>query len=115
MLFRSLVHETSAAHLQESIEAAFASVTARERRVLYQRFVQGHTIDDLAASFAVHRSTAARWVERAKAHVRTRARKHLAARVGAAEEHDLDDLVGQLRERLEISVGLLLESASGLG
>lgn len=51
---------------------ALAQLDARDRRILKLAFADAFTIDDVAALYEVHRSTAARWIKDAAALLRTR-------------------------------------------
>jgi RNA polymerase sigma-70 factor (ECF subfamily) len=94
--------------LRACLESGLASMSPRDRRILHQHFVQGLTIDRLGDIYGVHRSTAARWVVNARALACERAQEHLAARLGV-ERSDLESLLGQLRDRLDMSLRRLLE------
>jgi RNA polymerase sigma-70 factor (ECF subfamily) len=61
----ALLLKTHKAALTAAFQEALASLPTRDRSVLRYHFVEGMSIDALGALYHVHRSTAARWVERA--------------------------------------------------
>ncbi len=54
------------ATLKQSLHAALAALTPRQRTLLRQQLLDGLTIDDLGALYRVHRVTAARWLVTAR-------------------------------------------------
>jgi RNA polymerase sigma-70 factor (ECF subfamily) len=94
--------------MRASLESALGSMSRRDRLLLHQHVVQGLTIDQLGQLYGVHRSTAARWIVGARSLVCARAQEILAARLGV-EQSDLESLLGELRERIDMSVRRLLE------
>jgi RNA polymerase sigma-70 factor (ECF subfamily) len=97
------------ASFREAFDAAVASLAPRERNLLRLSVIDGLGIDQLAAIFHVHRSTAARRLEQARdalvAATRDRMRVTLAISESELESilrmlHSLTDLtLGNLRER----------------
>lgn len=69
---------------RRAVEAAFAALTPRERNLLRYAVGQGATVDQLAAVFHTHRSSAARWVAAARASFGEHLRAELEARTGAS-------------------------------
>ena len=96
--------------IRESLEAAFAKLTPRERNLLRHHVVQGLTIDQIAPIYGVHRATIARWLERARGSLATAAREVLVERhgVSASEVHSVMRCV---RSQVDLSVGRLLAEA----
>src|SRR5687767_4913474 len=54
-------------HFAKALRDAIADLSAEDRTLLRQQIVDGLSIDELGAAFGVHRATAARWVNRARA------------------------------------------------
>ena len=93
--------------IRESLEAAFAKLTPRERNLLRHHVVQGLTIDQIAPIYGVHRATIARWLERARASLATAAREVLVERHGVAAS-EVHSVMRCVRSQVDLSVGRLL-------
>jgi len=61
---------------------AFAALETRERNLLRQYFVDGLNIDAIGKLYDVHRATAARWIEKARAELEKKTRSLLRERLG---------------------------------
>ncbi len=94
--------------LQESI----AGLEPRLRSVLKMSFVDGLSIDEIGAVYAVHRATAARWIERARDEVFERTRALLTERL-ALSETELDRMTSLVRSQLDVSLSQLLPRETG--
>ncbi len=80
-----LMHTTYKRELQTALLQALASLTSRERNILHYHFVERLSIDDIGGLYGVHRSTAARWIERAREALSLRTRELLAQRVSLSQ------------------------------
>jgi RNA polymerase sigma-70 factor (ECF subfamily) len=89
-----------------AVGEAIRSLTVRERTLLRQQFMDGLTIDQLAAIYHVHRATAARWVERARHQVLMTTRAALMKRL-TVQPSELDSVMRLIGSRLEVSVRAL--------
>jgi RNA polymerase sigma-70 factor, ECF subfamily len=78
-----------------------------DRHLLRQHLVQGLSIDQLGAVLGIHRATAARRIARAKEQLVAETRRHLALKL-RLEEHELDDVIGLVMSRLDVSIAKLL-------
>ncbi len=67
-----------------ALEEAIASLSDRERAALRMSALDGLSIDQIARVFQMHRSTAARWLVRAKAELAAKVRDGLVRRLGAS-------------------------------
>jgi RNA polymerase sigma-70 factor (ECF subfamily) len=86
-----------------ALRAALDALDADELRLLRQNLVEGLSIDDIAARAGVHRATAARWLERARANVADGIRDELARRLRITTD-EIDQLLQLVRSRLDVSV-----------
>jgi RNA polymerase sigma-70 factor, ECF subfamily len=102
-----LLKERCRGEVRRALEQALAALTPRERNLLRQHYLDGLTVDALAPLYAVHRATAARWIDAAREQLAQGVRRHFrtALGLGAAE---LDNMVGLVQSRLEISLARLL-------
>jgi RNA polymerase sigma-70 factor (ECF subfamily) len=93
--------------LKEELEAAIATLSARERMLLRLHLVERMGIDAVAALCAVHRATAARSIVRAKETLAARVRARLMARwrIGDGDMAALKELVDS---QLDLSLTRLL-------
>lgn len=89
---------------------ALAGLPARDRTLLRMNLVEGLSIDQLAPVFRVHRSTAARWIARAKAELLDGVRRRLAEAI-RIDRSELNSLMRALRSQLEVSLTRLLSGS----
>jgi RNA polymerase sigma-70 factor (ECF subfamily) len=81
-----------------------------DRHLLRQHLVAGLSIDRLGAVLGIHRATAARRIARAKEQLVAETRRGLAVRLGL-DERELDEVIGLVMSRLDVSIGQLLATA----
>ena len=93
--------------VKRAFAAAVAALSPRERNFLRLAHVEGLTLDQIAATFQVHRATVARVLAAARAAVLAGTRAGVAAEVGAADDR-LDSVVGMLDSRLDLSLSRVL-------
>lgn len=99
----ALMRKEYGAAASEALHAAFAELETRERNLLRQYFVDGLTIDDLGALYDVHRATAARWIEKARATLEKRTRAILRERLGV-NRTTLESIVRMVQSDLEANL-----------
>lgn len=87
----------------EAFRDALRTLTPRERNVLRLNALSGMSIDEVGASYRVHRATAARWIQRAKESLIQKTREGLALRLGVGPE-EIDSLIRLLRRDLDESL-----------
>ncbi len=97
------------AAVPEAMREGLAALTARQRNLLRQRYLFGMSTDRLATMYAVHRATAFRWLEEARAALFTGMRHALGERLRVAD-HELDSVIELLASRVDVSVRRLLDS-----
>jgi RNA polymerase sigma-70 factor (ECF subfamily) len=97
--------------VKSAFEAAVRELEPRDRTMLRFHLVDGMTIDDIARLYQMHRSTAARQVDKARDRVASGVRKSLARATGiqGAELRELADLV---TSQLDLSLSRVLASAN---
>ena len=103
LLMRELYSEA----FRMAFSMAMSSLSARERNLLRQHFLDRLSIDKLAILYRVHRATAARWLARSQAALMERTRAELRERLGVGNE-DLDSIMRLLLSRIGQSVRRLL-------
>jgi RNA polymerase sigma-70 factor, ECF subfamily len=91
----------------DAIRDAIDTLEVEHREILRLHFVEGRTLDQLAASLGVHRATVARRVKAAREAVLGRARRRLAEQLGA-QHAELESLAGVMMSQIDLSLGGLL-------
>lgn len=94
---------------KQSLHTAFGMLTPRERNLLRHQVIHGLNIDQVGAIYRVHRTTAFRWIEKARKSLlrETRAALMSRLRVGTGELHSIMRVV---QGDLDVSVRRLLVS-----
>ncbi len=104
------------AQYKDEFGAAFGdatrSLSSKERNLLRYQYVDGLGVDAIGAIYGVHRSTAARWIARARDVLLERTRREFAART-AVSETECDSLFALMRSQLDVSLGALLATQVG--
>lgn len=100
------VRERHREQFQAALDGALQSLTARERTLLRAYFVDDLNIDELAATFQVHRATAARWLQTVHQRLldETRARVMAQVKLTASE---FDSLAAMLKSDLSLTFSKL--------
>lgn len=95
---------------EQAFSDALGSLTSKQRNVLHYSLVRGLNIDQVAAIYRVHRTTAFRWIREARDTLATRTRDRFRERV-AAPADEIDSLLRVVESQLEISVERLIAQA----
>jgi len=97
------------AAVSEAMRDAAARLDLADRHLLHQHFIAGLSIDQLGVALGIHRATAARRVARARTVLVDDTRALLAARLQLSSE-ELDDVIGMVLSRLDVSIPRLLQA-----
>ena len=108
-MIRSLHKE----HFRAAFHATLAELTADERTVLRMHYLDGLTIDEICVGFRVHRSTIARWLDRARKSVLASTLQRMKESAGGAQ--DVDSTMRLLESVFDVSVRGLLVAVGGEG
>jgi RNA polymerase sigma-70 factor (ECF subfamily) len=108
------VHDPELAMLREryreqvraALAEALAGLAERQRNVLRQYYIDGLTIDQLAALYHVDRATTARWVIGARSAVLDGTRDRLRSLLGVSSD-EVESILRLVRSQLELSLRLL--------
>jgi RNA polymerase sigma-70 factor, ECF subfamily len=92
---------------QLALRDAVRALESRLRSVLRMSFVDALSIDEIGAVYAVHRATAARWIQRACDEVSAKTRTLLAERL-ALSGTELDRMTALVQSQLDVSLSQLL-------
>ncbi len=94
---------------RDALQTAFGNLTPRERNLLRHQVIHGLNIDQVGAIYRVHRTTAFRWIEKARKSLLRETRSSLMSRlrVGSGEFMSIMRVV---QGDLDVSVRRLLVS-----
>jgi RNA polymerase sigma-70 factor (ECF subfamily) len=105
--------EVIAEHTRAEVERAFtdalATLAPRDRTLLRLHLVHDLSIDEIGATFRVHRSTAARWLARIRSELEDGTLSRLQDRLGAGDT-EAASLIRLVRSRLDVSFSRILAS-----
>lgn len=101
--------ERYAAELKQALVDALALLSARERTLLKQSYIDGLTIDRIGALYRVHRATAARWIARAREVLFEETRALLIERLELTAT-EFGSVVRLVQSQLDVSIARLLDS-----
>jgi len=101
-----LIKERYREPFKQALRAALGGLTSEHRNLLKLHFVDGVTLDQLAALFHVHRATVVRRIAQAREAVFDSVRIRLQAEL-AIDRDEFEDLLDLLRSRLELSLSAL--------
>jgi RNA polymerase sigma-70 factor (ECF subfamily) len=93
---------------------ALASLEARERTILRMNSIDRLSIDEIGSVYAVHRATAARWLERARLAVAEKTEQLLAERLALTTGEVASDPAGSQRARRQPGTAAALTIFGGL-
>ena len=97
------------AAVPDAMQAGFATLSPRQRNLLRQRYLYGMSTERIASAYGVHRATAFRWLEDARASLVLGMKSALGQRLEVAEP-ELDSVLEMLASRIDVSVRRLLAS-----
>ena len=97
-----LLKRRYAPQLREALVSTLAALTADERNVLRLHYLDGLTLEEVAATYRIGRATAARWLARAREKILAETRSRLKAQLGV-HELELDSLMDLTASRVPLS------------
>lgn len=100
------------AAVARAIRDAAHSLPAGDRHLLRQHLVAGLSIDQLGAVLGIHRATAARRIAKARDQLATQTRRLVVERLALGPD-ELDDVLGLVISRLDVSLARLFASEPG--
>jgi RNA polymerase sigma-70 factor (ECF subfamily) len=105
-----LLKQRYAGEFNVAFREAFASIPEEQRSLLRRHFVEGATLEELAAAAGVHRATVARRIAAARQAILAGARRRLSERLALRPE-DVDSLMGLMRSQLDLCLSSLAPGA----
>jgi RNA polymerase sigma-70 factor (ECF subfamily) len=91
-----------------ALREAIALLSVEDRTLLRQQVVDGMSIDAIGVAFGVHRATAARWLNRARAALVAATHRRLAERLKLPVEH-IESVIRLVQSRLDASITRYLD------
>lgn len=101
---------TYRAAFKTAFAAATAALTPRQRNLLGQNILGDLNIDQLGAMYGVHRATAARWLQEARAQLAANTRAQLASQLHIAPD-EIASIMNLIQSRVSLSLSRLLGDA----
>jgi len=98
--------------LKIAMREAATALGPRPRNVLRLHYIDGLTMEEIAALHRVHRITVVRWVTDAREALASTTRLVLLQRFGIGKK-ELDSILGLMRSQLDLSIRALLRTSSG--
>lgn len=95
--------------VRDAIERAFSKLEVRQRNLIRYSVFHGLGVDDLGALYSVHRSTAARWLERARSVLSVHVEAELAELLGGSGA-EAASLLRAVRSHMDVSIRSFLAS-----
>lgn len=95
-------------HVSKAFREALDQLEPQERTVLRLRFVEGLSTDEIGQAFAVHRTTASRWLEAAQKQLLAAMRARLA-KLGLAKS-EVNSLVREVAPSLSLRLSQVLRA-----
>lgn len=94
---------------KEAFRKALAELAPRDRNILRLHVVEGVGIQQIGASFGVHRATVARWVAQSRQQLLEATRRYLTHALHLKTD-ELESLMGLVRSQLDLSISSFLQS-----
>jgi RNA polymerase sigma-70 factor (ECF subfamily) len=104
-----LLKRRYAAELRAAFVHTLESLSPDERNVLRLHYLDGLTLEEVAATYRVSRATGARWLAQAREKILAETRRRLKEQLGV-RENEIDSLVALAASRLPMSFGKYLAS-----
>src|SRR5690606_26911233 len=98
-----LVRERYRVEFEAAFREAMAGLQAEQRNLLRHHYLHGLTLDQLSSLYALHRSSVARRILRARQELLAATRRLLAARLQASRG-ELEELMALIESRIDLSI-----------
>jgi len=96
-----------ASRFREAFVPALEALSARQRNLLRQHYIDGVSLEALAGLYRVHRATAARWLADARQAVLSHVREGLRTQ-GALTDSELESLLRVAQTDFPTSISCIL-------
>jgi len=102
-----LMKRAYAEEFRDAFRKAVATLSARDRNLLYAHFVDGLPIERLGAMHGVHRTTTSRWLADAQKELLVAVRKTLKTRLNVGQD-TVESILQLIQSRLELNLETVL-------
>jgi RNA polymerase sigma-70 factor (ECF subfamily) len=92
-----------------ALRQAISNLTSQERNVLKLHFVDGLSLNQIAAVYQVNKSTISRWIDRARGALLDAACRDLEARLGVPKA-EFRSMIRALKSQVDLSLSTALKS-----
>jgi RNA polymerase sigma-70 factor (ECF subfamily) len=92
---------------ESAFQASLSALSAKERNILRQHFLDGMSTDAIAKLHRVHRTTVARWIEQTRQAILDGVHERLRASLGVGND-EIQSIMALVRSRLNVTIGRLL-------
>ena len=100
------------AEFRRSFQDALAGLTPRDRTLLKLYYLDGLGVERIGAVYAVHASTASRWLSTVRETLLVETRRELAERLKLTST-EVESMLGLIRSQLEVSLQRILTPSDG--
>jgi len=97
---------------KQAFADAFAQLETRDRNLLRHSVLDGHGVDRIAELYAIHRSTASRWLAAARADLIKRTKAALRARLQVTPT-ELESILRVMAEQVDVTLEGILRQTRG--
>ncbi len=91
------------AELKDALQTTLGSLSPDERNVLRMHYIDGLNIDEIGATYHVHRSTVARWLAAARDKILEETKRLLSKNLRIDKE-EVESMIFLVQSRLEVSI-----------
>jgi RNA polymerase sigma-70 factor, ECF subfamily len=92
---------------EAAFQASLSALSAKERNILRQHFLDGMTTDAIAKLHRVHRTTVARWIDQTRQTILDGVHERLRASLGVGND-EIQSIMALVQSRLNVTIGRLL-------
>ncbi len=107
-----LLKERFRGKFSAAFRSALGKLSARQRNLLRQHYLDGLTLEELGTLYRVHRATVARNLADARAELLEKTRDEVAQRIGVSRL-EVDSIVKLVQSRLDVSATFFLSQPGG--
>ncbi len=92
---------------ESAFQESLSALSAKERNILRQHFLDGMSTDAIAKLHRVHRTTVARWIEQTRQAILDGVHERLRASLGVGND-EIQSIMALVQSRLNVTIGRLL-------
>jgi RNA polymerase sigma-70 factor, ECF subfamily len=97
---------------EEAFRETLLELDGEQRTILRLHYLDGLTLEQIAATYRVSRATAARTLARARDRIVSATQEKLSLRLGTGSVHNVESVFALVRSQLDLSIGGLMKRPS---